>query len=104
MPSLNKVMLIGNLGRAPEVRYTQGGTAVAKLSLATTEKVGKEKKEEKTEWHNLVAWGRLAEICGEYLDKGSTIYVEGKLQTKQWEDKEGVKKYTKEIVVLTMQM
>ena len=89
---VNKATLIGNLGADPEVRYTQGGTAVASLSLATTESY-KDKdgnKQDQTEWHKVVAWGRLAEICGEYLAKGSKVYIDGKLQTRMWE-KDGVK-------------
>lgn len=102
---LNKVMLIGNLGRDPEVKYTPSGTAVANFSIATTETWTKDgEKQSKTEWHKIVAWQRLAEICGEYLHKGSQVYVEGKLQTRDWEDKEGNKKYTTEIVINQMQM
>lgn len=102
---VNKAILIGNLGSDPEVRYTQDGTAVASLSLATTESY-KDKdgnKQDQTEWHKVVAWGRLAEICGEYLTKGSKIYIEGKLQTRMWE-KDGVKHYTTEIVAREMKM
>ncbi len=102
---LNKVLLIGNLGRDPEVKYTPSGTAIANFSIATTEKWTKDgQKNEKTEWHKIVAWQRLAEICGEYLHKGSQVYVEGKLQTRSWDDKEGNKKYTTEIVINQMQM
>ena len=106
MASVNKVILIGNLGRDPEMRYTPSGTAVATLSLATKEEwKGKDgQKQESTEWHRVVAWGRLGEICGEYLHKGSQIYIEGKLQTKAWEDKEGNKRYTTEVVAQRMQM
>ena len=102
---LNKAILIGNLGRDPEVKYTPSGLAVANFTIATTEKWTKDgKKEEKTEWHRLVAFGRLAEICGEYLQKGKQIYAEGKLQTRDWTDKDGNKRYTTEIVVSQMQM
>ena len=106
MASLNKVMLIGNLGKDPEVRYTAGGTAVASFSLATSEKFkGKTGEwEEKTEWHNITLWARLAEIAGEYLSKGKTVYIEGRLQTRKWQDKEGKDRYTTEIVGEKMQM
>ena len=106
MASLNKVMLIGNLGKDPEVRYTAGGTAVASFSLATTEKFkGKNGDwEEKTEWHNITLWARLAEIAGEYLSKGKTVYIEGRLQTRKWQDKDGKDRYTTEIVGEKMQM
>lgn len=106
MASLNKVMLIGNLGKDPEVRYTAGGTAVASFSLATSEKFkGKDGNwEEKTEWHNITLWARLAEIAGEYLSKGKTVYIEGRLQTRKWTDKEGKDRYTTEIVGEKMQM
>ena len=106
MASLNKVMLIGNLGKDPEVRYTAGGTAVASFSLATSEKFkGKSGDwEEKTEWHNITLWARLAEIAGEYLSKGKTVYIEGRLQTRKWQDKEGKDRYTTEIVGEKMQM
>ncbi|MEQ9308474.1 MAG: single-stranded DNA-binding protein [Balneolaceae bacterium] len=106
MSSLNKVMLIGRLGQDPEVRYTQANTAVATLSVATSEryKDGNGEYQEKTEWHRVVAWGRLAEICQQYLNKGSLIYIEGPLQTRQWEDNQGQKKYTTEIKALQMTM
>ncbi|MBW1740274.1 MAG: single-stranded DNA-binding protein [Deltaproteobacteria bacterium] len=106
MASINKVILIGNLGRDPEVRYTPSGTAVANFSLATTENwTNKEgEKESHTEWHRIVAWGRLGEICGEYLSKGSQVYIEGRIRTNEWEDQEGNKRETKEIVAFTMQM
>ena len=107
MAGLNKVMLIGNLGRDPEVRYTPDGTAVANFSIATSrewkDKATGEKKE-RTEWHRIVAFRRLGEICGEYLSKGKQVYVEGHLQTREWEDKEGNKRYTTEIVASQMQM
>ena len=106
MSSLNKVMLIGRLGQDPEVRYTQSNTAVATLSLATNEryKDGNGEQQERTEWHRVVAWGRLAEICQQYLNKGSLIYVEGPLQTRSWEDNQGQKRYTTEIKALQMTM
>lgn len=106
MASVNKVILIGNLGADPEVRYTPSGTAVANFSLATTDQWTNKDggKEEKTEWHKVVAFNRLGEICGEYLHKGKQVYIEGKIQTRAWEDKEGVKRYTTEIVALGMQM
>ncbi|MEX0649246.1 MAG: single-stranded DNA-binding protein [Balneolaceae bacterium] len=106
MSSLNKAMVIGRLGADPEVRYTQSNTAVATLSVATTERYKDKNGElqENTEWHRIVAWGRLAEICQEYLKKGSLAYFEGPIQTRQWEDKDGQKRYTTEIKALNMQM
>jgi len=106
MASVNKAILLGNLGADPEVRYTPSGTAVANFNLATHEQWTNKDggKEEKTEWHRIVAWARLGEICGEYLRKGSQIYIEGKLQTRAWEDRDGNKRYTTEIVAQTMQM
>lgn len=106
MASLNKVMLIGNLGKDPEVRFTASGQAVAGFSLATSEKFkGKTGEwEERTEWHNITLWGKLAEIAGEYLSKGKTIFVEGRLQTRKWQDKSGNDRYTTEIVGDKMQM
>jgi single-strand DNA-binding protein len=103
---LNKVMLIGNLGKDPEIRYTQSGTAVATFNVATTEKYkGKDgNMVESTEWHRVVAWQKLAEICGEYLHKGSKVYIEGKLQTRKWQDQNGNDKFTTEIVARDMQM
>lgn len=99
MGSLNKVMLIGNLGRDAELRYTSNGTAVATLNIATTEtwndKSGQ--RQEKTEWHRIVLWGKSAESLHEYLTKGKQIYVEGNLQTRQWDDKDGNKRYTTEV-------
>ncbi len=99
MASLNKVILIGNLGRDPEVRYTQNGTAVANFTLATnevwTDKGGE--RQERTEWHRIVVWGKQAEIVREYLSKGRQVYVEGSLQTRQWDDREGNKRTTTEI-------
>lgn len=99
MASINKVILIGNLGADPEVRYTPNGTAVANFSLATTEvRTNKDgEKEQKTEWHRVVAWGKQGEICGEYLSKGKQVYVEGSLQTRSWEDRDGLKRWTTEI-------
>jgi single-strand DNA-binding protein len=106
MASLNKVMLIGNLGKDPEVRYTTSGTAVASFSLATTDKIKNKSGEweEKTEWHNITLWARLAEIAGEYLSKGKPVYIEGRLQTRKWQDKEGKDRYTTEIVGEKMQL
>lgn len=106
MASVNKVILVGNLGAEPEVRYTPSGKAVASFNLATTEQwTGKDgQKSEKTEWHRIVAWARLGEICGEYLHKGSQVYIEGRLQTRTWEDREGKKRSTTEVVAQTMQM
>ncbi|MEQ8525819.1 single-stranded DNA-binding protein [Gracilimonas sp.] len=106
MSSLNKAMLIGNLGQDPEVRYTQSNTAVATLSIATSERFKDSNGEyqERTEWHRVVAWGRTAEICQQYLSKGSKVYIEGPIQTRQWEDKDGQKRYTTEIKALQMVM
>jgi single-strand DNA-binding protein len=106
MASLNKVLLIGNLGKDPEVRYTASGTAVASFSLATSEKFKNKdgEWEERTEWHNVILWERLAEIAGEYLAKGKTVYIEGRLQTRKWQDKDGKDRYTTEIVGEKMQM
>jgi len=106
MASLNKVMLIGNLGKDPEVRYTTSGTAVASFSLATSERFKNKggEWEDKTEWHNVTLWGRLAEIAGEYLAKGKTVYIEGRLQTRKWQDRDGRDRYTTEIVADKMQM
>ena len=100
MAGLNKVTLIGNLGRDPELRYTANGQAVANFTLATTESFSKRDggRDEKTEWHRIVAWGKLAEICGEYMAKGRQIYVEGRIQTREWEDKDGNKRQTTEVV------
>jgi single-strand DNA-binding protein len=99
MGSVNKVILVGNLGRDAELRYTPGGAAVATLNMATTE-VWNDKggqRQEKTEWHRIVLWGKTAESLAEYLTKGKQIYVEGRLQTRQWDDKDGNKRYTTEI-------
>jgi single-strand DNA-binding protein len=99
MGSVNKVILVGNLGRDAELRYTPGGAAVATLNMATTEiwndKQGQ--RQEKTEWHRVILWGKQAESLQEYLTKGKQIYVEGRLQTRQWDDKDGNKRYTTEI-------
>ena len=107
MASINKVILVGNLGRDPETRYMPEGGAVTNVSIATTDtwkdKTSGEKKEA-TEWHKVVFFNRLAEIAGEYLKKGSQVYVEGRLRTRKWQDKEGQDKYTTEIVCDTMQM
>ena len=104
---INKVILVGNLGNDPDIRYTAGGAAVANISVATAES-WKDKssgeKVEKTEWHRVVFFGRLAEIVGEYLRKGSQVYIEGRLQTRKWQDKEGADRYTTEIVANEMQM
>ena len=99
MASVNKVILVGNVGRDPELRYTPGGTPVATFTLATNEawtsKTGE--KQERTEWHRIVVWGKQAEIAGEYIKKGRQIYVEGSLQTRQWDDRNGQKRTTTEI-------
>ncbi len=103
---VNKAIIVGNLGRDPEVRYTPGGTAVANFTVATSErwkdKASGEMKEQ-TEWHRIVAWGRLGEICGEYLSRGKQVYIEGRIQTRSWE-KDGVTRYTTEIVAQEMKM
>jgi len=106
MSSLNKAMLIGNLGQDPEVRYTQNNTAVATLSIATSERYRDSNGEtqERTEWHRVVAWGKTAEICQSYLKKGSKVYIEGPIQTRSWEDKDGQKRYTTEIKALNLVM
>lgn len=105
MNGLNKVMLIGNLGADPEVRFTGGGQAVANFRIATgeswTDKEGV--KQDKTEWHRIVVWGKLGELCGEYLKKGKQAYIEGKLQTREWTDDEGKKHYATEIVAHVVQ-
>ena len=106
MAGLNKAMIIGHLGRDPEMRHTQSGTAVANFSVATSERFTDKsgEKQERTEWHNIVAWGKLAEICERYLVKGKQVYLEGRLQTRKWEDKNGNDRYTTEIVANQMQM
>ena len=107
MASVNKVILVGNLGRDPETRYNPEGGAITNISVATTD-TWKDKasgeKQERTEWHRVVFFSRLAEIAGEYLKKGSQVYVEGRLQTRKWQDKDGQDKYTTEIVANVMQM
>ena len=107
MASLNKVHLIGNLGRDPEVRYTPNGSAVCNVSLATTRNWKSKdsgERQEETEWHRVVFYDRLAEIAGEYLKKGRSVYVEGRLKTRKWQDKEGKDQYTTEIIADQMQM
>jgi single-strand DNA-binding protein len=103
--SVNKVILVGRLGQNPEVRYTPGGAAVANFSVATNEtwvdKSGQ--KQEKTEWHKVVVWGKIAELCSQYLSKGRQVYLEGRLQTRQWQDKDGQTKYTTEVQAQTVQ-
>ena len=103
---INKAIIVGNLGADPELRYTQSGTAVASFRVATTERwKGQDgQMQEQTEWHSIVAWKRLGEICGEYLSKGSRVYVEGKLQTRKWQDQEGGTRYTTEIIAREMKM
>ena len=104
---VNKVILIGNLGSDPEVRYTPDGVPVANFNLATSESWNDRntgERQERTEWHRLVLWRKLAEIAGQYLKKGAKVYVEGKLQTRSWDDQSGQKRYTTEIVVNDMQM
>ena len=107
MASVNKVIIIGNLGKDPEVRYAPSGSAIANVTIATSrnwkDKTSGERQEE-TEWHRVVFYDRLAEIAGEYLKKGKSVYVEGRLKTRKWTDKEGVEKYTTEIVADNMQM
>ena len=106
MASVNKVILVGNLGRDPETRYTTSGDAVTNIRVATTDtwKDKNGEKQERTEWHTVVFFGRQAEIAGEYLKKGRQVYVEGRLQTRKWQDKEGQDRYTTEIVADRMQM
>ncbi len=106
MANLNQCQFIGNLGQKPEIKYTQSGVAVVNFNIAVSEKWKNRdgEKQEHTEWVRCVAWKRLAEICGEYLDKGSSVWISGKLQTRSWEDKEGNKRYTTEIVANNMQM
>ncbi len=102
MAGINKVILVGNLGQKPEVKYASNGNAIANLSVATSESWTDKntgQKQEKTEWHRVSLFGKLAEIAGQYLDKGSKVYVEGKLQTRKWQDKSGADRYTTEVVV-----
>lgn len=105
MSGVNKVIVIGRLGSDPEVKTISTGNTVARLSVATsdqwTDKEGQ--KQERTEWHRVVVWGKLAELCGKYLSKGRQVYLEGRLQTRSWEDQQGVKKYTTEIIAQTVQ-
>lgn len=105
MSGVNKVILVGRLGADPEVKSVSSGTQVARLSLATSENwTDREgQKQERTEWHRVVVWGKLAELCGKYLAKGRQVYVEGRLQTRSWEDAQGQKKYSTEIVANTVQ-
>tara|TARA_R110001592_G_scaffold36893_1_gene123603 strand:+ start:4319 stop:4753 length:435 start_codon:yes stop_codon:yes gene_type:complete len=107
MAGINKVILVGNLGKDPEVRYLEGGSAVANFPIATSETYKDKTSGEKktiTEWHNIVVWRRLAEIAEKYLKKGNQVYIEGKLRTRQWQDKDGNNRYTTEIVGDNMQM
>ncbi len=105
MAGVNKVILIGNLGKDPELRYTPGGQAVATFSLATGEKWRDKdgNMQDRTEWHNIVVWGRSAENAKEYLSKGRPVYIEGRIQTRSWDDKDGNKRYTTEIVAQRLQ-
>lgn len=104
MASVNKVILIGNLGRDPELRYTPTGSAVCTLNIATTESWNDSgNRQEKTEWHRVVVWNKQAENCAKYLAKGRTVFIEGKLQTRSWDDKDGQKRYSTEIVAQTVQ-
>jgi len=104
MASLNKIMLIGNLGRDPEVRYTQDGSPVANFSLATTDSYTDKggTRQERTEWHNIVAWKRLAELAKRYLTKGRQVYVEGRIRTREWTDRDGNKRRTTEVIASQM--
>ena len=104
--SVNKVTLVGNLGKDPELRYTPSGDAVVTISLATTERYKDRdgNKQTKTEWHNIVAWRQLAEICGKFLHKGKQIYVEGKIKNRSYDDRDGNKRYISEVVINEMQM
>jgi len=106
MSSLNKVMLLGRLGKDPEIKHTEGGKTICKFSIATDEtwKGSDGEKQSKTTWHNIVVWGKLAEICGQYLSKGKLVFLEGKIQVREWEDKEGAKRVTTEILVSNMVM
>lgn len=106
MAGINKAILVGNLGRDPELRYTSSGTAVANFSIATTERwTSKDgEKQERTSWHKIVAWGRLGEVCGEYLKKGKQVYIEGQIEYREYEDRDGVTRYVTEIKAREMQM
>lgn len=103
---VNRVILVGRLGRDPELRHTSSGTAVANFSVATNERWNDQKgeRQERTEWHNVVVWSKLAEICNEYLSKGKLVYLEGRLQTREWEDRDGNKRRTTEVVAAEMRM
>ncbi|HEY3444728.1 MAG TPA: single-stranded DNA-binding protein [Myxococcales bacterium] len=104
--SVNKAIVLGNLGKDPEIRYTPGGQPVCNFTVATNESwtdKSSGQKQERTEWHRIVVWGKTAENCGQYLKKGSSVYIEGRIQTREWTDKEGVKKYTTEIVANSVQ-
>ena len=105
MAGVNKVILLGNLGRDPELRYTQSGQAVANFTVATSETWNDKngEKSERTEWHRVVVWGRTAELCSKYLSKGRSVYLEGRIQTREWEDKEKQKRYTTEVTAQTVQ-
>ncbi len=105
MAGINKVIIIGNLGKDPELRHTPQGQAVANFPVATSESWNDKQgqKQERTEWHRVVVWGKLAELCGKYLSKGRKAYVEGRLQTRAWDDKDGQKRYTTEIIANTVQ-
>ena len=104
--SVNKVILVGNLGANPEMRFTQGGQPVANLRIATTERWTDKsgQKQESTEWHRVVVWGKQAEIVGQYLTKGRQVYIEGRIRTRQWQDQQGQKRYTTEVVAQRVQM
>ena len=104
--SLNKVLLLGNLGKDPEVRYTSSGRAVATFTIATSQQWRDQdgNDQERTEWHRVVAWGRLGEVCGEYLSKGKQVFIEGRIQSREWEDQEGNKRTTVEIIANDMIM
>lgn len=105
MAGVNKVIIVGNLGKDPELRHTPQGNAVANFPIATSESWNDKdgSKQERTEWHRIVVWGKLAELCSKYLSKGRKAYVEGRLQTRAWDDKDGQKRYTTEIVATTVQ-
>jgi single-strand DNA-binding protein len=105
MSGINKVILVGRLGADPEIRYTQSGAGVANFNLATSENwLDREgQRQERTEWHRVVVWGKMAETCSQYLGKGRQVYVEGRLQTRSWDDKDGNKRYTTEVVANTVQ-
>ena len=101
MASVNKVIIVGNLGKDPEMRYTQNNTAVCNFTVATTDNWTDKQsgdRQERTEWHNIVAWSRLGEICGQYLHKGKQVYIEGRLQTRKWQDRDGRDRYSTEVV------